>query len=702
MAEAEKTAKNTARGSGGERAGWGVVLIAALAFNVWGVTLNWSSTDLPGNGFRQTQTAITALFVQRENDFGLAYPTPVLGRPWSAPFEFPLYQWTVVVVSNATGWPLIQAGRAVSAACFYLTLPAVWLLAGQCGLARVRRPVVLAAVLMCPLYVFYARAFLIETMALMFAVWFLQAFVAAMRMRSAGWLMVANVAGVGAGLVKITTFMVYLVPAGVGASVWLWRSWREERWAGVARSSARIAAMCAVPCAASLAWLEFADAVKARNPGARNLVSSTMHGYNFGTWEARVSPDLWSAHGQIVTTHVVTVAGVVAALVVAWAAGRRGARWLAAGAGLSAVAVATFPILYAWHEYYWVANALPAVAAVGVAAGLAMEGSRWRARAAMAGLAVFLATQAWCFWREIYPKYWRVEVTGAEFARVLKEITRPDDVLIIAGEDWGSMTPFYAGRRALMIRRAMDRDVPYLEESLENLRGERVAAFLATGAMREQTELRERVRGYFDIGERPDFSWGETDVYLNGPARTAALARLAAGEFAGIEVRGGLPGDGLLGREVRFEELGEELRGTFAEVSPRPARVMARFGFERYFEDGRWWLNAHPDFQMWFGVPAGERTIRMEYRVRDGAYAEVSETDESDGVELAVYERTRDGEYRRIFSRVLDPVRAEGDRGLQRVELKTRVADGSIVLIETHPIRHYRRDWIALSGVTIE
>jgi hypothetical protein len=195
-----------------------VVFGLLLGFHVWGVSVGWNNGNLPGNDFRQTQTAMTALFVQREHNFALAYPTPVLGKPWSIPFEFPLYQWTVVVVSDATGMPLTQAGRAVSAGCFYLALPAAWLLLGRLGLGRSRRLVVLGMVVTCPLYVFYARAFLIETMALMFSLWFLHAFVTAVERRSWGWLVVANVAGVGAGLVKVTTFMLYLMPAGIWAA----------------------------------------------------------------------------------------------------------------------------------------------------------------------------------------------------------------------------------------------------------------------------------------------------------------------------------------------------------------------------------------------------------------------------------------------------------------------------------------------------
>jgi hypothetical protein len=45
--------------------------------------------------------------------FSLSYDTPVLGYPWSIPFEIPLYQWIVACVSRlglsidvAGGWSI--------------------------------------------------------------------------------------------------------------------------------------------------------------------------------------------------------------------------------------------------------------------------------------------------------------------------------------------------------------------------------------------------------------------------------------------------------------------------------------------------------------------------------------------------------------------------------------------------------------------
>ena len=180
------------------------VFILCLMFNLWGVKEGWESHSLPGVEFRQAQTAISAYYIQQDRDFSLAYPTPVLGKPWSIPMEFPLYQWTVVLVSDLTGLDLTKAGRAVSLGCFYLCLPAVFLLLGRLGVAVGRRWLVLAVVLTCPLYIFYSRAFLMETMALMFSLWFWVAFEKTVEERGGRWLLVAMLAGSGAGPVSYT------------------------------------------------------------------------------------------------------------------------------------------------------------------------------------------------------------------------------------------------------------------------------------------------------------------------------------------------------------------------------------------------------------------------------------------------------------------------------------------------------------------
>jgi hypothetical protein len=103
----------------------------------------------------------------------LAYETPVLGPPWSVPFEFPLYQWIVSSIVGVFGLPLDQTGRLVSVTFFYFTLlPSNQLLALR-RVAPCNRLLILSLVLLSPFYLFWSRTFMIESIALFFSLCYL-------------------------------------------------------------------------------------------------------------------------------------------------------------------------------------------------------------------------------------------------------------------------------------------------------------------------------------------------------------------------------------------------------------------------------------------------------------------------------------------------------------------------------------------------
>lgn len=200
-----------------------------------------------------------------------------MGAPWSIPLEFPLYQWAVVGLSNTTALPLTQAARTVSLVCFYLGLPALFLLLARTGLSPSRRLLVLAFVLSCPLYIFYAQTFLIETMAWMFGLWFMLGFMRATERRSGAWWLLAAVGGTGAALVKVTTFAFFLLPTAAWIGFLLWQerpgrhlgSWRP--WLGIAGQGL---ASLALPCMLAEVWIRYTDAIKAQSVGGVFLVSA--------------------------------------------------------------------------------------------------------------------------------------------------------------------------------------------------------------------------------------------------------------------------------------------------------------------------------------------------------------------------------------------------------------------------------------------
>ena len=99
----------------------------------------------------------------------MAYETPVLGYPWSIPFEFPLYQTIVAFVSSITNVSIDRVGRLLSfaflLACAWPALQVTRRLNWSSDVAWV----FCALLWSSPFYLFYGRMFLMETAALFFA-----------------------------------------------------------------------------------------------------------------------------------------------------------------------------------------------------------------------------------------------------------------------------------------------------------------------------------------------------------------------------------------------------------------------------------------------------------------------------------------------------------------------------------------------------
>ena len=464
------------------------LFIGCLAFHFWAVGVGWGHKNLFGVEWRQAQTALTAHFIKAENNFSLAYPTPVLGKPWSIPMEFPLYQWTVVVLGKLTGLGLTKAGRAVSIACFYLCLPAIFLLLARWRVARAHRWLVLAVVLTCPLYIFYTRAFLIETMALMFALWFWVAYERGVAGRSFSWLALAILAGAGAGLVKVTTVMLYALPMIFWSMRRLWVKRADGGWR---TELAWMAGATLLPMLATGWWIHFADATKALNPLAHFLRSAAMRDFNLGTTATRLSGEYWALKARIMAEDLTWLPAVGACASLAVVAGWRRGREILLNGGLFVAALIIFPVLYAFHPYYYVANTMLLLLAMGLVLVALAETKhpRWLV---VALVLLITGGQAGRYLDYYFPVQREAGEAGSGLTQALRALTKADDYLIIVGQDWNPMTPYYAQRRSLMLREGETEPVR-IDAALATMREEKAGALLVTGPWENHPALLQRI-----------------------------------------------------------------------------------------------------------------------------------------------------------------------------------------------------------------
>lgn len=439
------------------------LFLAAVAIFLAVGLFNVGQPLLEQHAFRQTQTALTAYWM-RSDGFSLAYETPVLGAPWSIPFEFPVYQAVVAAASWLTGLPLDAVGRVANLLASLLVCVPLYHCLRLLGVVRGAGLYACALYLTAPIYLFWSGAFMIEGLALLLtlaaAYYLLKMYVHGATRRDLLLFSLLLVLGL---LQKITTAA---LPVLVGCVAFGLRWLRGLRAGTPLRSPATrellwVATAVGIAFGLAVAWVSYTDAVKSLNTFGRFLTSSSvsLSSWNYGSLEQRLSKEFWV---DVIARRIVlpSTAGGVALLAFAAVLRShtpRGYR-VAAGLGLLlfAAPLAIFTNLHIVHDYYQTANLVFLLAATGVAVHAACARLPQRlAFAAPLVLAALVAANLKYFQRQYYPQ--KSAHISAEnnrtlaLATFLQARTPADRPLLLLGLDWSSEVPYYAERKALAV-----------------------------------------------------------------------------------------------------------------------------------------------------------------------------------------------------------------------------------------------------------
>ena len=194
----------------------GVLLGMLILACLYGLAVLWRGLFQPlldQYAFRQAQTALTAYWLVRGGPI-FAYETPVAGFPWSIPFEFPLYQMIVALLTRS-GLPLEAAGRVVSFGFFVGCLWPMHVLFRALRFDCTAFLCVAILFLLSPIYVYWSRTFMMETCAVFFSLCWLAYLARYFREPRPIFMAVALVAGALGILAKATTFPAFAVLGGI-------------------------------------------------------------------------------------------------------------------------------------------------------------------------------------------------------------------------------------------------------------------------------------------------------------------------------------------------------------------------------------------------------------------------------------------------------------------------------------------------------
>lgn len=428
-----------------------LLLLLAVCHAVVVLSVGIDQPLLDVHSFRQTQTALTAYTILHGGPW-IAYETPVLGYPWSIPFEFPLYQLAAASLAW-TGLPLEVAGRLLSFG-FFLLMPApLALLYRTAGLGRAAFVMTTILLLTSPIYLFWSRTFLVESCALFFSLSWLALTLRYLAAPNRFWLAAAICCGSVAILVKSTTF----VPFALLGGMWtLFRIWQSRSpitgWPGV-RSTAAASLNLIVPFFTGLVWVRYSDQIKSENPFGRMLTAQALTEWNFGNLGQRWSSTLWvdTIRNRVLSDVAGYFAAVALMVLGATLTDRR--TMLAMGVAIAGFLLPflIFTNLHIVHNYYQNANAVFLIAAIGIGLGRVFDTSQ-RA-VAVALLVIIAAGQLWLYHERFMP-FQLVDYSQNRLLRIAqaaRDNTAAEEALIVIDGDWSSVIPFYADRRSLMV-----------------------------------------------------------------------------------------------------------------------------------------------------------------------------------------------------------------------------------------------------------
>lgn len=404
------------------------------------------------HGFRQTQTAYTAV-IYHEQGVDLLHPKlPVFGAPFEVPFEFPLFQALAAGVMS-WGVPADAAMRTTALACFLLSALLLWGMARHVG-GRVAAMATLVLFLFSPFSLLWSRASLIGYLAVAGALGWLWAGLLWRERRRLLYGAAALAGGLTVMLVKPTTGVFWLLPLLAYPTVTEGRGWRS--WL-VARRDPVLAVIVVVPFVAALAWTGHADAIKSASRATEWLTSRRLSEWTYGTLDQRLDVSNWSRIVGRITTQLTGFPGWLLPAAALVGLRTRTARFWAALVAVPVFTILVFFNLYVVHDYYLVAISPVPVAAIGFGfsrlwpALAPTQGPRFLVTALVAWTAALLL---------LAPSVWTRAYRDSEVSDLNPEVgevtglTLPSDLIAFDGYDWTPEIPYYARRIGRMTRSA--------------------------------------------------------------------------------------------------------------------------------------------------------------------------------------------------------------------------------------------------------
>lgn len=426
---------------------------------------NLTKLDLPileQHAFRQTQTALTVFYLL-ENGLSLSYETPVVGYPWSIPFEFPIYHSIVFFLVNFLHLPITDTGRFVSLIFGYFCLFPVYLIFKILDFSKEEIFYILSLIIATPIFIFWSGTFMIESTALFFALFFLYFSIKTFKNNIDNTSMILTFVFLSLALLqKITTAL----PILILVYIYYFFNFNLLKIRDNPKVVISLIFMLCLPVGIAYGWVHYTDSVKILNPIGSRLTSEVLNIWNFGTIEQRFSSRFWvdTIINRIFidnSIHFLGVSIILAALL--FKTNIYYKKIIMASLFLFILPLLIFTNLHIVHNYYQYSNFIFYIIALAISIFILTDFFTNKIRkfsntssyicSLSFLLMIIYSFSLFAFGDYGYARFksLRVDNQTLKLSRYLKDETIPSQPIILFGNDWSSEVAFYSERKSLTV-----------------------------------------------------------------------------------------------------------------------------------------------------------------------------------------------------------------------------------------------------------
>lgn len=433
------------------------LVLITLVFFIFVNVVNLKNPILEQHSFRQTQTAISVFYLIKDG-FTLNYITPVVGKTYSIPFEFPIYQFVVAFIAKYCGLSIDVSGRLISLLFGIGILAINNILLKEIGINRNARLFSFVLIVFAPIYLFWSGTFMIESSALFLAISSLLFVIKYARYQKNIYLILWFFLATLALLQKVTTA---IFPYFIGCVVLIFLHLKAYKNSDLKITIFKIILhnlVVILPILIAYGWVLYTDILKSDNPIAVvKMTSTALTEWNYGNLTQRFSKNFWYNNIYIRAVAPLTLFGfgfiIIFMCLLDKSIKRHIKIVICVFLGLYLIPQLVFTNLFIVHDYYHYAVVIYLCNSIGIAYSYVNLNCYTKRLPFYLLLATCVCSIVFFINQYRHAKFSRIDDSykTLAIAREIKNQTVPDDVFVIFGYDWSSEVAYYSERKSLAV-----------------------------------------------------------------------------------------------------------------------------------------------------------------------------------------------------------------------------------------------------------